>query len=140
NGDDRALPASWKIGCFRKLPNCPPPTVIQQAQLSNFVGVSVDTTQSLTLSSVGNNLKCKAGTQLALWKANELRVNDWWITCDSTAFNGWRFIDASGMNESFDGAAVACVKPTCTGMVLFDGTESLLTSNPNYQLVKTTPT
>ncbi|GMS82343.1 hypothetical protein PENTCL1PPCAC_4518, partial [Pristionchus entomophagus] len=138
--------APVKIGCFRQTTTAPSPastcstlSYLSQTDVSSHVGVTVDTTQKAVIVNGLNQLKCSLGTQYAFISAGAFFVQPWWMTCAGSANGGWRVRDALGGNNDYGNEPVGCIKPTCTGMLLFDGSEPLLASYPLYKFVAALP-
>ncbi|GMS94829.1 hypothetical protein PENTCL1PPCAC_17004, partial [Pristionchus entomophagus] len=146
--------SSVKVGCFRKIfspsTNCPAIPYLNQSLVFSFVGITVETTQTVQIAAGVNQLKCSANTFFAYIAFGQFNIFDWWMTCGDSATDGWRIRDATGRNSDYLNRAVGCVKrewikniqylkgkfiilPSCTGLVLFDGSESIVTSTSNYE-------
>ncbi|GMS94828.1 hypothetical protein PENTCL1PPCAC_17003, partial [Pristionchus entomophagus] len=106
--------SSVKVGCFRKqfTPSSKQtaPLSLNQSLVSSFVGVTVDTTQTVQIAAGVNQLKCSANTFFAYIAFGQFNIFDWWMTCGDSATDGWRIRDAPGGNSAYENVPVGCVK------------------------------
>ncbi|GMS82342.1 hypothetical protein PENTCL1PPCAC_4517, partial [Pristionchus entomophagus] len=115
-----------QYGTSQTTSGCPAPHYLSQSDVNSYVGVTVDSSQKAVYTDGSTQLNCARGSQYAYISGGTFHVNNWWMTCAGSANGGWRVRDALGGNNDYGNDPVGCIKPTCTGMLLFDGSEPLL--------------
>ncbi|GMT26576.1 hypothetical protein PFISCL1PPCAC_17873, partial [Pristionchus fissidentatus] len=129
------LDLSKKYGCFA--PRC---SNTLQYISKTLIGSVVDTSQHALFVDGAWQLKCAPGTSFAFTIGTTLISQPtFWMSCADTT-TGWTMKSPPGADKPGVANPVGCLKPICTGMRLFDGTEPLLaTVNETYQLIPTLP-
>ncbi|GMT26575.1 hypothetical protein PFISCL1PPCAC_17872, partial [Pristionchus fissidentatus] len=130
-----ALDSTKKYGCFA--PRCS--NTLKYIN-KTLIGSIVHTNQLASFVDGAWQLKCAPGSSFAfLIGAMLISQPTFWMSCADTT-TGWTMKSPPGADKPGVANPVGCLKPACTGMRLFDGTEPLLASiYATYQLIPTLP-